>query len=88
MATTTRKAGPPNHTDSAAICTSTAAESTRSRKLDQSKRLAGGKDIIDFGAAITSFAGLILLDRSAQGVRAIVRPENVLKHQLGVGGFP
>src|ERR1700761_6296988 len=86
--TPTRNTAPPHQTAASASGARTAADTALSLKLDQSKRLAGRKDVIDLGSAIATLAGPILGDRSAQRLWAVVGPKHVLEHQFGVGGLP
>ena len=65
-----------------------AADRARSPRLRQSKRLAGGEDVIHVGSAVTPLTAFELIERRLQVVGTVIRPEHLLKHQFGVCGFP
>src|SRR3954469_19532944 len=78
----------PNHTAATTVGTSTVAEATRIRRLLQLKRLAGDGDVIDGDTSIATVAAAIFRQRGGQVFGPIVRPQNVLIHEFGVGAFP
>ena len=63
---TSRKATPPTQTAITATGARIAADMILNLRLDQSKRLAGGEDVIDLGSAKTPFAGLIFRQGGAE----------------------
>ena len=56
--------------------------------MDQSKRLACGKDVIDHDGAVPAITRVILGNGGLEVIRPVVRPQDVLENELGVGRFP
>jgi hypothetical protein len=65
-----------------------AADAARTPRSPQSNLLAGDKDVIGNGSSETTVAGAEGGDGVRQARRAIIGPENVLEHQLGIGRLP